>query len=68
MSYGYFGLNIICPILTVFSSFLFLRYIFPLLMTPEEAYKKEILEKGDLILRLYTLIIPLGFMIGSLRL
>lgn len=68
LTYGYFGLNIICPILTVFGCLLFLKYIFPLLMKPDEAYEKEILSKSISINRVIMLLIPLGFILGSLNL
>jgi len=64
-SYGYFGLNVICPILAVFGCLLFLRYIFPLLMKTEE-YKGETIEKISKIGMIVAFIIPLGFMLGSL--
>ena len=66
LTYGYFGLNVISPILTVFACLLFLRYIFPLLMKPEETFGEEVLEKCNSIFRAFTLIVPLGFILGSL--
>lgn len=68
LTYGYFDLNIICPIVTVFASFLFLRYIFPFLIKPEVEYKRKDIEKGYSILKIFVLIIPLSIIIGSLQL
>jgi len=68
LSYGYFNLNIICPIVTVFSSLLFLRYLFPLLLKPEESYSEEIIFKAANINRIFGFIIILGLMFGSLAL
>jgi len=68
LTYGYFGLNIICPILTVFTSLLFLRYAFPLLIKPGEVDKREAVEKATSICKVVGFIVPLGFILGSLRL
>lgn len=66
LSYGYFGFNVICPILTVFGCLLFLRYIFPLMMKTGEEYEEEVIEKIARIGMIVAFIIPLGFMLGSL--
>jgi len=68
MTYGYFSLNIICPILIVFGGLLFLRYIFPLLMKPEKEYEEEAIEKTASILRVFAFLSQLGFILGSLQL
>jgi 4-hydroxybenzoate polyprenyltransferase len=68
LTYRYFDLNIICPIIVVFGGLLFLRYIFPLLMKPEEAYKQEVVRKTVSICRGVAFIIPLGFILGALQL
>ncbi|RLI31227.1 hypothetical protein DRO56_05405 [Candidatus Bathyarchaeota archaeon] len=68
LTYGYFGLNMICPILTVFASLMFLRYLFPLLIAPEEECKGEILKRGISIFRTFVFLVPLGFILGSLQL
>lgn len=65
LTYGYFDLNMICPVITVFAGLLFFRYLFPLLMKHEE-YKREVIEKGSSIARAFSLIVPLGFILGSL--
>ena len=68
LTYGYFGLNMICPILTVFAGLLVLRYLFPLLVRPEVEFREEGIEKAASIGRLFAFIVPLGFILGSLRL
>jgi len=68
LTYGYFDFNIICPILTVFACLLFLRYIFPLLLKPEETYNEEVMVKTNSICRTFGFITTLGFIIGSLQL
>lgn len=68
LAYGYFNLNIICPILTVFASLLFLRYLFPFLLKPEEIYNEEIIKKSSSISKVFGLIVIFGFILGSLPL
>jgi len=66
LSCGFFGLNIICPILAIFGCLLFLRYIFPLLMKTGEEYGEEVIGKIAKIGMVVSLIISLGFILGSL--
>ncbi|MCD6262895.1 UbiA prenyltransferase family protein [Candidatus Bathyarchaeota archaeon] len=68
LTYGYFNLNIICPILTVFASLVFLRYIFPLLLKSDRVIESEVMEKVTSIGRVFTFIVPIGFILSSLRL
>lgn len=66
LTYGYFGYNVICPIFIVFAGLLFLRYVFPLLLRPEEAYKEEVMVKTNSICRICAFVFSLGFILGSL--
>ncbi len=67
-TYLHFGLNTICPIIICVACLLFLRYLFPLLFTSNERIINEILGRGRTFVRLFVLVIQIGFIIGSLEL
>jgi 4-hydroxybenzoate polyprenyltransferase len=68
LTYGYFELNIISPIITVFVSLLFLRYVFSLLMKPEATFTNEVINKVISVGRAIVFIIPIGYILGAVQL